>query len=162
MGGGLMNRVIIISLIVLSSCGVSKRAVKTEEKSQIVTESKKSDSTTLKLNKQDFLLSIIESVDLSKINITIYNPPDTSGKQSIDYIVEQSNNTKSTTTSIELNNASGELVTGSEETTRQDAKIETTINDKTKRGGIPFKVYLWGVVSLVLLGGAVFILKRFI
>lgn len=155
------NILIILMCLFISSCGVSKKAVKTETVIDRETTAVKQDSSKLTMSKEEVVNSIIEKLDLSRVTITLYNKPDSSGTQSISAVIKQENNIKTTTTSSNKQNENLSLKTGSKEVVKNRTHITQKITATQKKGGIPFRVYLYGAFIMLLLIGAVWIARKF-
>lgn len=155
------NILIILMCLFISSCGVSKKAVKTETVIDRETTAVKQDSSKLTMSKEEVVNSIIEKLDLSRVTITLYNKPDSSGTQSISAVIKQENNVKTTTTSIKNQSQNLSLKTGTKEEVKSDTHITQKITATQKKGGIPFRVYLYGAGLLILLLGAAWIVRKF-
>ncbi len=63
-----MKKIIcLLSVVIISSCGVSKRASKLDIQEASSFEQTIKDSTNVTINRNEFLNSIIENLDLSKV-----------------------------------------------------------------------------------------------
>ena len=155
------NILIILMCLFISSCGVSKKTVKTETVIDRETTAVKQDSSKLTMSKEAVVNSIIEKLDLSRVTITLYNKPDSSGTQSISAVIKQENNIKTTTTSIKNQSQNLRLKTGTKEEVKSDTHITQQITATQKKGGVPFRVYLYGAFIMLLLIGAVWIARKF-
>lgn len=156
------NILIILICLFVSSCGVSKKTVKTETVIDRETTAVKQDSSKLTMSKEEVVNSIIEKLDLSRVTITLYNKPDScSGTQSISAVIKQENNIKTTTTSIKNHSQNLSLKTGTKEEVKSDTHITQKITATQKKGGVPFRVYLYGAGLLILLIGAAWIVRKF-
>lgn len=156
------SRLICLALLFLSSCGVTKKTIETETKLDITEIAIRKDSVEYKVSREEIFNAIIEKIDLSRAIITYYNPPDTSGRQSINRTVEYNSNIKTTATINKADSTTIDFKKGTTEIVILEDKTKqlATMKEK-KKVGLPFKVYLWCFVAFLLVGGIVFFLRRF-
>lgn len=153
--------IILVAVLLLISCGVSKKAIETNTKLDITTEIEKNDSSTVKVDTESLVNTVIENLNKTTTVITIFNPPDTSGKQSINRTIEVKNDIQQTTTANRQDKGTTELKAGKNEQLKQKDKSKETKKEETKKGGTPLGVVIWGIVAILVLVGAWFVLRRF-
>ncbi len=157
-----MKKIIcLLSVVIISSCGVSKRASKLDIQEASSFEQTIKDSTNVTINRNEFLNSIIENLDLSKVIITVYNPPDSVGKQTINSVVEVNKNVKTTTTYNKDINHLEAISIGSFEETKSESEFDSHSTEEVIKQRLPTKVYL--IIGFVLLLGCLyFVFKKMI
>lgn len=84
-----MNRISIIAIILLiCSCGTSKKITQTETHSKVNIESSYLDTSKRSESWEMIVNSVVKEIDLSKIHITTYYPiKDSTGKQLVKEVV---------------------------------------------------------------------------
>lgn len=156
-----MKKIYVIFLIIsLASCGVSKKITKTESQEVTKVEVSKIDSTVMNARSEDLLYSIIEKLDLSKAVITVYNPPDSAGRQSVYSMVEVNNNVKTVATNVAKSNQETAVNNKSVEVAKTDSIINTKQATESIKSKLPFKVYFLIFSAITILVVITFILRK--
>jgi hypothetical protein len=116
------------------------------------TEVVKKDSTFLSVSREDLIYSIIEKLDFTTTKITFYNPPDSSGKQTVNVVIEKENKIKTTTTTSAEENENKVIKTGSNEASKQETSLDQHQTTTEQKNKTPLKIYLYIIaISGVLL-----------
>lgn len=143
----------LILLFLLTSCGPSRRIVKTDSKTEIETTIKKIDTTKTEAAWQSVVDHVISQIDLSTIRIVTYYPTiDSSGKQAIqeDITIE-----KNIVTNSAQNSKENAVITeqkGIKEDTSQTIQNREIEKVTEKKIGLPVKYYLIGFIVLAGIG----------
>jgi hypothetical protein len=153
------NIIIILLTFILLSCGVSKKATKTDTHLAVKTEIQKNDSSRVQITREDLINSIVEMMDLSTTKITFYNPPDSTGKQTINAVMEKESKVKTTTTTSKKENENTAIKTGSNESSKQDTDLDQHQTTTEKKNKSPWKIYIF---SILISGILIFFVFRWI
>lgn len=149
-----------IIVMLISSCGPTKKVTKTDSTTSVETTIKKVDTTKTVAAWQSVIDNVISQVDLSKIKIVTYYPTiDSSGKQAIKEEISIEKNIATTATTNSTENAKITEDKGVKEDnvqTYQNREIEKVTEKKT---GLPIKYYL---IGFVLLAGIGYLAYKFI
>lgn len=140
-----MKKIIIIitALELLTACGVSRRAVKTEITSEVTQQTLTTDTTSRATTWEQLVTAISNQIDLSKIHIINYSPErDSTGKQIIDSEIKIDRNV-TTTTKADVKESKEEQENRiTTESTDTQAKEQTKQETKEKTGSSPLRLYL--------------------
>lgn len=143
----------LIIVMLISSCGPTKKVTKTDSTTSVETTIKKVDTTKTEAAWKSVIDNVISQVDLSKIKIITYYPAvDSSGKQAVK---EEISIEKNIATKARINSTENAIITedkGIQEDnsqTYQNREIEKVTEKKT---GLPIKYYLLGFVVLAGIG----------
>ena len=140
-----MKKIIIIitTLGLLASCGVTRRAVKTEINTEVTQQTQTTDTTSRASTWEQLVTAISNQIDLSKIHIIQYSPErDSTGKQVITSEIKIDRNVTTTTTAQAKKSANEQENRIITESTATQATEQITQEVKEKAGSSPLKLYL--------------------
>lgn len=152
-------RILYLTLmaIFLSSCGTSLKMQKSKKQLDIAYQVLDSINKTIAI--KDLYKDIRKIEDNSIIKVTKYSPPDTSGHQAIEYVMEiQKDIEQHTTTQLQKDEVQTEHSIHVEEST------DNSIIDTTEKYEVPPAVqgikHIKGIVALILIAYILYKFKR--
>lgn len=151
--------ILFLSILVIYSCGVTKKATKVETHLTAKTEIEKNDSAQSHSTREDLLNSIIEKIDKSTTKVTVYNPPDSTGKQSVNRTIETTNDIKTTTNTVDKTKQNTVIKTGSKQVAKKQTNLDQQQTTSEKKNKTPLKVYIY---AILISGILVFFVYRWI